>query len=88
MLSHYCRKIKQKFNINSVNVQKLIPALYDKENYVLHEENLKLYLKLGLKFKKSATSPAIQRKPWLKKYIDFHTEMRKNAKYDFEKRLF
>ena len=53
MLSDYCREIKNKFNISSGNVNKLIPTLSDKKNYVLHEENLKLYLSLGLKLKKN-----------------------------------
>ena len=46
MLSDYCREIKNKFKISSGNVNKLIPTLNDKKNYVLHEENLKLYLSL------------------------------------------
>ena len=33
-------------------VEKLIPNLYDKEKYIVHHENLKLYLSLGLKIKK------------------------------------
>ena len=49
MLSPYCKKINEDYKISSGNVQKLIPTLYDKEKYVLHEENLKLYLSLGLK---------------------------------------
>ena len=56
MLSDYCREIKNKFNISSGNVNKLIPTLSDKKNYVLHEENLKLYLSLGLKLKKNTSS--------------------------------
>ena len=31
------------------NVKKVVPNLLDKENYVIHHENLQLYLKLGLK---------------------------------------
>ena len=31
------------------NVEKLVPNLRDKENYVLHYKNLKLYENLGLK---------------------------------------
>ena len=34
------------------NVEKLIPNLWDKEKYVVHRKNLKLYLELGLKLKK------------------------------------
>ena len=88
MLSDYCREIKDKFNISSGNVNKLIPTLGDKKNYVLHEENLKLYLSLGLKLKKIHRVLEFSEKPWLKKYIDFNTEKRKNAKNAFEKDFF
>ena len=88
MLSDYCREIKNKFNISSGNVHKLIPTLRDKKNYVLHEENLKLYLSLGLKLKKVHRVPEFSEKPWLKKYIDFNTQKRKEAKNAFEKDFF
>ena len=88
MLSDYCREIKDKFNISSGNVNKLIPTLGDKKNYVLHEENLKLYLSLGLKLKKIHRVLEFSEKPWLKEYIDFNTEKRKNAKNAFEKDFF
>ena len=63
MLSDYCKDIKNKFKISSGNVQKLIPTLYDKENCVLHEENLKLYLSLGFKIKKVHRVLEFQEKP-------------------------
>ena len=88
MLSDYCREIKNKFKISSGNVNKLIPTLNDKKNYVLHEENLKLYLSLGLKLKKTHRVLEFSEKPWLKQYIDFNTEKRKNAKNEFEKYFF
>ena len=88
MLSDYCREIKNKFNISSGNVNKLIPTLNDKKNYVLHEENLKLYLSLGLKLKKIHRVLEFSEKPWLKEYTDFNTEKRKNAKNAFEKDFF
>ena len=88
MLSDYCREIKNKFNISSGNVNKLIPTLSDKKNYVLHEENLKLYISLGLKLKKIHRVLEFREKPWLKQYIDFNTEKRKNAKNAFEKDFF
>ena len=69
MLSDYCREIKNKFNISSGNVNKLIPTLNDKKNYVLHEENLKLYLSLGLRLKKVHRVLEFSEKPWLKEYI-------------------
>ena len=88
MLSDYCREIKDKFKISSGNVNKLIPTLNDKKNYVLHEENLKLYLSLGLKLKKIHRVLEFSEKPWLKQYIDFNTEKRKHAKNAFEKDFF
>ena len=88
MLSDYCREIKNKYNISSGNVHKLIPTLRDKQNYVLHERNLKLYLSLGLRLKKIHRVLEFSEKPWLKKYIDFNTEKRKNAKNAFEKDFF
>ena len=80
MLSDYCKSIREKFKISSGNVHKLIPTLYDKERYVLHEENLKLYLSRGLKLKRVHRVLQFDEKPWLKEYIDFNTEKRKEAK--------
>ena len=88
MLSDYCREIKNKFKISSGNVNKLITTLSDKYNYVLHEENLKLYLSLGLKLKRVHRVLEFSEKPWLKPYIDFNTEKRKNAKNESEKDFF
>ena len=39
------------YNIPIDNVKKFLPNFLDKEKYVLHYENLKLYLRLGLKLK-------------------------------------
>ena len=52
MLSGYCKKIAEKYNIPIGLVSKLIPTLKDKKEYVLHYRNLQLYLDLGLKIKK------------------------------------
>ena len=38
--------------INIGNVKKLLPNLFDKEKYVIHYENLKLSLRLGLKLRR------------------------------------
>ena len=76
------------YKISSGNVHKLIPTLYDKEKYVLHEENLKLYLSLGLKLKRVHRVLQFNQKPCLKKYIDFNTEKRKEAKDSFQNDFF
>ena len=39
-------------NIPLGNVIKMVPSFFDKEKFVLHYENLQLYLRLGLKLKK------------------------------------
>ena len=49
MLSDYYKKIAEKYNISVGLVNKLIPTLRDKKEYVLHYHNLQLYLDLGLK---------------------------------------
>ena len=52
MLSGYCKKIAEKYKISIGHVNKLIPTLEDKKQYVLHYRYLQLYLDLGLKIKK------------------------------------
>ena len=52
MLSEYQLKIADLYNTPIDNVKKLVPNFLDKEKYVLHYENLQLYLRLGLKLKK------------------------------------
>ena len=52
MLSNYQLNIADLYNIPIGNVKKLVPNFFDKEKYVLHYENLQLYLRLGLRLKK------------------------------------
>ena len=49
MLSKYCKKIADKYEINVGDVKKLIPNLANKTKYVLRYKNLQLYLSLGMK---------------------------------------
>ena len=51
MLSKYQLMIFDFNNISIGNVKKLVPTISDREKYVLHSENLQLYLRLGLKLK-------------------------------------
>ena len=43
MLSEYQLKIADLYNTPIGNVKKFVPKFFDKEKYVLHYENLKLY---------------------------------------------
>ena len=88
MLSEYCKKIADKYNISIGLVSKLVPMLGDKKEYVLHYRNLQLYLDLGLKIKKVHRVLKFNQSPWIKQYINFNTEKRKHAKNTFEKDFF
>ena len=52
MLSNYCKKIADKYEIKVGDVKKLIPNLGNKTNYVVHYRNHQLYLSLGIKLTK------------------------------------
>ena len=79
MLSGYCKKIADKYEIKVGDVKKLIPNLGNKTNYVLHYRDLQLYLSLRMKLTKIHRVPKFKQSDWTKKYIDFNTEKRKNV---------
>ena len=53
-------EITDLYNTLIDNVKKLVPHIFDKEKYVLHYENLQLYLSLELKLKKYISQIRIQ----------------------------
>ena len=56
-----------------------MPNFFDKEKYVLHFENLQLYLRLGLKLKKTYCILESNQSEWLKLYPEFKTQKRIEA---------
>ena len=87
MLSKYCKKIADKYEIKVGDVKKLIPNLGNKTNYVVYYRNLQLYLSLGMKLTKIHRLLTFKQSDWMKKYIDFNTEERMNAANDLEKKI-
>ena len=62
--------------------------LYDKKSYVVHIRSLKQALNHGLILKKVHRVIQFNQEKWLKTYIDMNTELRKQAKSDFESTLY
>ena len=72
-MPNYQLKIADFYNIPIGNVTKLVPNFFDKGNYVLDYENLRLYLRLGLKLK-NISCIRIQSITRLKPYAEFNTQ--------------
>ena len=82
MLSKYCKKSADKFEIKVGDVTKLIPNLGNKTNYVVHCKNLQLYLTLGVKLTIIHRVLEFKQSNWMKEYIDFNTEKRMSVAND------
>ena len=67
---------------------KLVLNVLDKKKYVLHISALKFYLQQGLSLRKVHRAMSFKQANFLKPFIEFNTEKRKNAKKYFEKDLF
>ena len=78
--------LPERMKINKCD--KLVCNVRDKENYVTHILALKQALNHGLKLSKVRRVIEFTQDYWLKPYIDMNTELRKNAKNDFEKDFF
>ena len=85
MLSNYCSNIANKYDIKIGDVNKAVSNLGSKTKYVLHCKNLQLFLSLAMKLTKIHGIVKFKQSDWLKKYIDFITDKRKNAANSFEK---
>ena len=68
--------------------KKLVCNLFNKKKHVAHINTLKQALNHGLKSEKIHRVIEFNQEAWLKPYIDMNTELRKEAKNNFEKDLF
>jgi len=87
-LSDFQHDLMEKYNIKNTKCSKLVPHLLDHKKYVIHYRNLKFIHSQGVKIDNIHRVISFKQKAWLKPYIDFNTEMRKQAKNDFEKDFF
>ena len=88
MLSDYCLDIAKKYGIKLGDVNKLIPNLMNKGDYLLHYRTLQLYVSLGMVVKKVHKVLKFKQSDWLKKFVLFNTEKRMNTANEFEKAFF
>ena len=84
-LSPYTFKLAEKLNVNCGQTKKLLCNLKNEQQYNVHYKNLKLYCSLGLKVTKLHRVISFQQSKWLKPYIDFNTQKRKESKSKFKK---
>ena len=87
-LSKYCLKIANAHNITTGTIKKLVPNLMNKYNYVVQYRNLQQCLELGMKLKKIHRILKFKQKDWMKPYIDFNTQKRKEATNEADKNHF
>lgn len=85
MLSDYAKSLKKNMNMKGAIVEKLVPNLNSKKNYVIHYRNLQYYLKKGMVITKWHSILRFKQSKWLEPYIMFNTDKRAQAKNAFEK---
>ena len=69
-------------------VEKLVPNLRDKKNYVIHIRALDQALTHGLVLERIHRAIEFNQSDWMNPYIDFNTQLRTLATNDFEKDFF
>ena len=88
MLSPYAKFIADKHELTSGKSSKLIDSMNNKTKYVIHEMNLKQAVDAGLILTKIYRVIEFKQKPWMKDFIDFNINKRKESKNEFEKGFF
>ena len=88
-MSDYQRSFMNDLELTFPDTKKLLLALEDKNNYVVHYRNLQFYLIQAMKLKKKVhRALEFQQESWMEPYIRMNTEFRKRAANDFEKNFY
>ena len=87
-LSPYNLSFLQKHGEGHSSMEKLVPDLNSKQNYVCSLKNLQFFLRHGLKLKKIHKVLTAKQSPWMKPFIDFNTAKRADVTSKFDKDLF
>jgi len=89
MLSEAEKKLAEKLGVNTKSkVPKLVSNLNDKSHYITHYRNLQLFVRLGLVVTKVHAIVRFHQCRWLKPYIDYNCNMRRDATTTVEKANF
>jgi len=67
---------------------KLLPNLHNKERYIIHYSNLKLYQSLGMRVTEIHRAIKFRQEAWMAPYIQLNTSLRAKAASGFEKDYF
>src|SRR5207249_11649736 len=87
-LSPKQQELIQRSGQRYVPTEKLIPNLFDKDEYVVHYRNLQYYISQGMVLEHIYEAIKFDQSPWMKPYIEMNTALRVQAKNDFEKDFF
>ena len=79
---------KKEHDIKTGGINKLVPNLMPKYNYVVPYRDLQYYLSQELILKKVHKILKFEQSAWMKPYIDFNTQERKEATNEADKNVF
>ena len=88
MLSPYAKSIANKHELASGKSSKLLASMNNNTKYVIHGMNLKQAVDAGLILTEIHRVIEFKQKPWMKDFIDFNINKRKESKNQFEKGFF
>ena len=88
LISSCASYIAEKHGLVGGKNRELVSSLTDKKRYVIHEMNLKQAVDAGLVLTKIHRVIEFKQKPWMKDFIDFDINRRKESKNEFEEGFF